>query len=147
MRVRREDYYHSHVCTVNNSPPLFNHTLITSCFTLQVTAAVFSSCLFLLISHVFLILSFHATLSSQESHKENLCIPSQDTNSNISSRDGDNYRSENRSCHLQTDHRRSTWAAPLRRFKHGARQPLLTSKTRDKQFKRLWQETLPPGCD
>lgn len=49
------------------------------------------------------------------------------------------------SCHLQTDRRRSTWAAPLRRFKHGARQALRTSKTWDKLFKRLWQETLPFG--
>lgn len=113
MRVRREDCYHSHVCRVDKThlktsvkcTNLFNHTLITSWFTLQVTAAVFSSCLFLLISRVFLILSFHVTLSSQQSHKkrkkkkkadENLCIPSPDTNSNTLSRDGDNYRSENR---------------------------------------------------
>lgn len=109
MRVRREDCYHSHVCRVNKThlqtslkcTNFFNHTLITSWFTLQVTAAVFSSCLFLLISHVFLILSFPVTLLSQESHKkkkadENLCIPSPDTNSNTLSRNGDNYRSENR---------------------------------------------------
>lgn len=160
MRVRREDCYHSHVCRVDKThlqtslkrTNFFNHTLIPSWFTLQVTAAVFSSCLFLLISHVFLILSFPVTLLSHESHKKKkqmnifvfhhrtqIATPCPEMEIIIGLRIV--------SCHLQTDRRRSTRAAPLRRFKHRARRALLTSETWDKLFKRLWQETLPPGCD
>lgn len=160
MRVRREDCYHSHVCRVDKThlqtslkrTNFFNHTLKN----ILVHSASHSSCFLLMsvssdLSRLsYFVLSCHTFITRKPQkkkqmkifvfhHRTQIATPCPEMEIIIGLRIV--------SCHLQTDGRRSTRAALLRRFKHRARRALLTSETWDKLFKRLWQETLPPGCD